>query len=69
MHRFSIRQDRRRHLELKIREHKCDLDFKTERVRSPHTLVCTKNMASYQEMLKKYQQDQEHLVMVRSIQV
>jgi len=68
VHRFSIRQDRRSHLEEKIRQHKCDLDFTTERNRSPHTLVCTKNKASYQEELKTYRQDQEHLAAVISIQ-
>jgi 2OG-Fe(II) oxygenase superfamily len=68
VHRFSMRQDRRSHLEEKIRQHKCDLDFTTERNRSPHTLVCTKNKASYQEELKTYRQDQQHLAAVLSIQ-
>jgi hypothetical protein len=68
VHRFSIREDRRKHLEHRIREHKCDLNFRTERGGSPHTLVCTKNMASYQEKLKTYHQDQEHLATVRSIE-
>jgi hypothetical protein len=68
LHRFSIKQDRRTHLEQQIREHKCDLDLKTEKTRSPHTLVCTKNSVSYRKRLKTYHQDQEHLAMVRSIQ-
>lgn len=68
VHRFSVRQDRRSHLEHAIRDNKCDLDFKTERNRSPHTLVCTKNKASYQEKLKKYHEDQERLATVLSIQ-
>jgi hypothetical protein len=63
-----MRQDRRSHLEEKIRQHKCDLDFTTERNRSPHTLVCTKNKASYQEKLKTYRQDQQFLASVLSIQ-
>ena len=54
-----MRQDRRSHLEEKIRQHQCDLDFTTERNRSPHTLVCTKNKASYQAELKTYRQDQQ----------
>ena len=61
-------QDRRNHLEEKIRQHKCDLDFATERTRSPHTLVCTKNKASYQAELKTYRQDQESLATVIAIQ-
>jgi hypothetical protein len=40
----------------------------TERTGTPHTLVCTKNKASYVERLKLYQQDQEHLATVRSIE-
>jgi hypothetical protein len=68
VHRFRVKQERRDHLEHRIREHKCDLDRKTERSGSPHTLVCTKNTASYQEKLKKYHQDQEHLATVRSIE-
>jgi hypothetical protein len=45
--RFRMRQDRRDHLESKIKTHQLDLDTNTERVGSPHTLVCTKNRASY----------------------
>jgi hypothetical protein len=67
-HRFSMRQERRDHLENTIHNNNCDLDCKTERRGSPHTLVCTKNTASYQEKLKTYHQDQKHLAMVRSIE-
>jgi hypothetical protein len=68
MHRFSVKQERRTHLEGKIREHQLDLNTTTERLRSPYTLVCTKNKASYQASLKTYLQDQEHLATVRSIE-
>jgi 2OG-Fe(II) oxygenase superfamily len=68
VHRFSVREDRRRDLENIIRQEKCDLDFKTERRGSPYTLVCTKNTASNQAALKKYHQDQEDLAVLRSIQ-
>ena len=67
VHRFSMGQDRRNHLEEKIRQHKCDLDTTTERTRSPHTLVCTKNKASYQAELKTYRQDQQSLASVIAI--
>lgn len=67
-HRFSMKQDRRSHLEHLIRASKCDIDYMTERNRSPHTLVCTKNTASYRERLKTYHQDQERLATVRSIE-
>jgi hypothetical protein len=68
VHRFRVKEERRKHLEDMIRHHDCDLDLKTERTGSPYTLVCTKNAASYQRKLKKFQQDQEHLAMLRSIQ-
>ena len=68
MHRFSIREDRRTHLEHAIRDNHLDLDFRTERKRSPHTLVCTKNKASYHARLNKYNQDQERLATILSIQ-
>jgi hypothetical protein len=68
LHRFSVKEARRKHLEHSIRQNSCDLDVKTERGRSPYTLVCTKNTASYQEQLKKYRQDQEHFATVRKIQ-
>jgi len=68
VHRFSAKEEHRKHLEHRIRDHQCDLDLKTEKNRSPYTLVCTKNTASYQERLKTYHRDQEHLATVRSIQ-
>lgn len=63
-----MREDRRRHLEEKIRYHECDVNCRTERTRSPHTLICTKNQSSYQEMLKTYHKDQESLATVVAIQ-
>ncbi len=67
-HRFSVRQDRRDRLESTIKGHNCDLDFTTERTRSPHTLVCTKNTASYEARLKTYHDDLGHLDAVRSLE-
>jgi hypothetical protein len=68
VHRFPMNEHRRKHLEREIRAHKCDLNLQTERRGSPHTLVCTKNKASYLERLKTYHQDQERLATIRSIQ-
>jgi len=67
-HRFRMRQDRRDHLANQIRNRKCDLDLKTETQGSPHTLICTKNTASFQERTKTYHQDLEHLATVRAIE-
>ena len=66
-HRFSMRQDRRDHLANNIRQHKSDLDLRTETRGSPHTLICTKNTASFQERTKTYHQDLEHLATVQAI--
>jgi hypothetical protein len=68
VHRFRAREKVRDHLEHQIRDRKLDLNFKTERTGSPYTLVCTKNVASYQARLKKYHEDLEHLATLRSIE-
>jgi hypothetical protein len=68
VYRYRAREDQRHHLEYSIRQGHCDLDLKTERRGSPYTLVCTKNTASYQAELYQFQQDQEHLRLLRSIQ-
>lgn len=68
VHRLRAKEDRRRHLADTIRHAHCDLDCTTDRSGSPHTLVCTKNTASYQAKLKKFHEDQEHLATLHSIQ-
>jgi hypothetical protein len=68
VHRFRAVEARRRHLEAIIQQHHCDLDLTTERRGSPHTLVCTKNRASYLAQLRTFQLDQEHLATIRAIQ-
>lgn len=67
VHRFSIRQDRRDHLAMTIRHDHCDVDTRTEKTRSPYTLVCTKNTASYKAALKKYHEDLDDLATVKAI--
>ena len=68
VYRFSAAQERRRHLENVIRNDRCDLDLTTVRQGSPHTLVCTKNTASFQRKLKKYYKDKAYLAIILSIQ-
>jgi hypothetical protein len=65
VHRFRVGETHRNHLQHSIRNGKCDLDCKTEKTGSPHTLVCTKNTNSYHDALKKYHEDLKHLAMVR----
>jgi hypothetical protein len=49
--------DRRAHVEQSVRNAACDLDLTTEKRGSPHTLVATKNQASYERRAKQRQQD------------
>ena len=59
--RLKAVQDRRTHVEQSVRSAVCDLDLTTERRGSPHTLVATKNQASYQRRSKQRRQDLEHV--------
>jgi hypothetical protein len=68
VHRFPVRENRRRHLEGIARQYHCDLDLATERRGSPYTLVCTKNRASFEEKLRTYHHNQEHLKTLRAIE-
>jgi hypothetical protein len=54
-------QHRRTHVEESVRNATCDLDLTTERRGSPHTLVATKNQASYERRAKQRRQDLEHV--------
>ncbi len=55
--RLKAVQDRRSHVEQRVRSAACDLDFTTERRGSPHTLVAAKNQASYERLAKQRRQD------------
>jgi hypothetical protein len=59
--RLKAVQDRRTHVEQRIRSAKCDLDLATERRGSPHTLIATKNQASYERRVKQRRRDLGHL--------
>jgi len=58
---FKAAEARRGHLAHSVRRDQCDLDLHTERVGSPHRLVCTKNQASYQRRAEQREQDLRHL--------
>ena len=47
-YRFQAIQERRTHVENTIKQSKSDLNCETLRKGSPHTLICTKNQASYE---------------------
>jgi len=50
-------QHSRSHVESAIRQHGCDLDCATRRVGSPHSLICTKNQASYERRVRQRKDD------------
>lgn len=51
----------RNHVEETIRRAHSDVDVRTERRGSPHTLVCTKNQASYERHVAQRKQDLTHI--------
>ena len=55
--RFRMRQDLRAHVESTIRIRQLDIDCETERKGSPHTLICTKNRATYERRCAEYAED------------
>jgi predicted 2-oxoglutarate/Fe(II)-dependent dioxygenase YbiX len=55
--RFKAGQQRRQVIEGIIKMHHCDVDCTTERAGSPHTLICTKNQASYRLRAEQRKQD------------
>jgi len=59
--RLKAVQDQRTHVEQSVRSAGCDLDLTTERRGSPHTLIATKNRASYERYARQRRQDQENV--------
>jgi hypothetical protein len=58
--RLKAIQDRRSHVEGSVRTVPCDVDLTTEKRGSPHTLIATKNQASYERRVKQRRQDLDH---------
>ena len=58
---FKAVQTDRSHLENEIRNGGYDLDFITLRRGSPHSLVCTKNQASFQRRARQREEDLKNL--------
>lgn len=59
--RFRARQDLRLHVESMISDLRLDIGCETERKGSPHTLICTKNRATYQRRCAQYAADVAHM--------
>jgi len=54
---FKAAEAKRKHIEHSIKSYQCDLTCITERKGSPHSLICTKNMASYQRRVEQRKND------------
>ncbi len=59
--RFRARQDLRQHVESMISRLTLDIACKTERKGSPHTLICTKNRATFRRRCEQYAADVAHM--------
>ncbi len=69
--RFQAAEAHRRHVEESIRKHTCDVNQETDRRSRPaHTLVCTKNQASYDRRVAQRKKDlQDRELLTRSAAV
>ena len=54
---FKAAEAKRKHIEHSIKSYQCDLTCITERKGSPYSLICTKNMASYQRRVEQRKND------------
>lgn len=61
---ISVARPMRDHLRAKIDVLKLDIDYATERIGRPYSLVLTKNRASYQRLLERYDDDLKHMRML-----
>ncbi|MBU1212973.1 MAG: 2OG-Fe(II) oxygenase, partial [Alphaproteobacteria bacterium] len=50
-------QQHRTHIEAEVKRARADVDMRTERKGSPHTLICRKNQASYERRVRQRKQD------------
>ena len=58
---FKAAEADRRHVEDTVKKARCDVDMATDRRGRPYSLVCTKNLASYERRAKQRRQDTENL--------
>ena len=66
-YRFKMSLKRRQHLEQQLGRSGVDATHKTETTGSPHTLVVTKNHASYEKVIKKQQKQRGLLVSLQPL--
>ena len=66
-HQFKIGLQRREHLHKQLDSTRADVTHKTEETGSPHTLTITKTNASYENDIKKHQQEQALLASLQRL--
>lgn len=54
---FRAAEVHRRHVEASVRQGRCDLDLTTRKTGSPHSLIATKNQASYERRVIQRKDD------------
>lgn len=59
--RFKAAETRRNHIQNAISRGKSDIDYVTEKQSRPYSMVCTKNMASYQRRVEQSEKDKATL--------
>ncbi len=65
--RLPLAKRRRQHLHQIIDGNGCDLTHVTERRGSPHTLVCTKTIASYEAACRIHERDSKNLARISKL--
>ena len=58
---FKAAEAKRKHIEHSINSHKSDVSYVTEKSNRPYSLICTKNMASYQRRVEQRKSDLDML--------
>ena len=66
-HQFKMNVSRRQHLHQQLDSGRADVTHKTEVTGTPHTLIVTKTNASYENNLKKRQQEKALLASLQSL--
>ena len=66
-HQFKVSKGRRQHLRQQLHGSRADATHVTDKSEDSHTLVVTKNNASYERKLKKHQSRQALLASLRSL--
>ena len=65
--RIAARQDIRSHISDQVRRSGIDIEFRTEKKGSPHTLVCSKTRGTFNNRMKQYAEDVKEMRRLLSV--